>query len=62
MDRKRYRLSRNTKGNIVNQAIELFLEKGYHGTSIHDISKATRLTKALYWYFKSKEELLKRII
>ena len=43
--------------------MRLFLEKGYHGTSIDDITQAAGLTKgALYWHFKSKEDLLKRII
>ena len=39
------------------------MAKGYHGTSIEDITRAARLTKgALYWHFKSKEDLLKRIV
>lgn len=43
--------------------MKLFLEKGYHGTSIDDITQAAGLTKgALYWHFKSKEDLLERII
>jgi AcrR family transcriptional regulator len=42
--------------------MRLFLEKGYHGTSIDDITKAAGLSKgALYWHFKSKGDLLKRI-
>jgi AcrR family transcriptional regulator len=43
--------------------MRIFLEKGYHGTSIDDITRAAKLTKgALYWHFHSKEDLLKRII
>ena len=39
------------------------MEKGYHGTSIDDITQAAGLTKgALYWHFRSKEDLLKRIV
>jgi AcrR family transcriptional regulator len=55
--------SQDTANRILNQAIKLFLEKGYHGTSIYDITQAAELTKgALYWHFKNKEGLLKRII
>jgi AcrR family transcriptional regulator len=55
--------SQETANRILNQAIRIFLEKGYHGTSIDDITRAAKLTKgALYWHFKNKEDLLKRII
>ncbi len=53
----------NTEERILKEAMRLFLERGYHGTSIEDITKASGLTKgALYWHFKSKEELLNRIM
>ena len=53
----------STEKRILTESIRLFLEKGYHGTSIEDITRAAHLTKgALYWHFKSKEDLLKRII
>src|SRR4030042_2849253 len=52
----------NTEERILKQAMKLFLEKGYHGTSIDDITQAAGLTKgALYWHFRSKEDLLRRI-
>jgi AcrR family transcriptional regulator len=55
--------SENTIDRIINQAMRLFLEKGYYGTSIDEITQAAELTKgALYWHFKSKDDLLKRII
>ncbi len=55
--------SRETANRILYQAMRIFLEKGYHGTSIDDITRAAKLTKgALYWHFKSKEDLLKRIV
>ena len=54
---------KETANRILHQAMRIFLEKGYHGTSIDDITQAAGLTKgALYWHFKSKENLLKRII
>jgi len=37
----------------------MFAEKGYHSTSIRDISRATDMSlSGLYYYFKSKQELL----
>ncbi len=48
---------------ILGQAVSLFLEKGFHGTSIDDIMKASNLTKgAFYWHFSSKEDLLRNIV
>jgi AcrR family transcriptional regulator len=56
-------LPKDTANRILIQAMRIFLEKGYHGTSIDDITQAAGLTKgALYWHFKSKEDLLKRIV
>jgi AcrR family transcriptional regulator len=54
---------KDTANRILIQAMRIFLEKGYHGTSIDDITQAAGLTKgALYWHFRSKEDLLKRIV
>lgn len=40
-------------------AVRLFAEKGYHATSIADISDAVGLGRgALYYYIKKKEDLL----
>ena len=47
---------------ILKVTTKLFVRKGYHGTSMSDISKATKLTKgAIYCHFESKEALLKKI-
>ena len=55
--------SQETANRILNQAMRVFLAKGYHGTSIEDITRAAKLTKgALYWHFRSKEDLLKKIV
>jgi AcrR family transcriptional regulator len=55
--------SQQTANRILNQAMRIFLAKGYHGTSIEDITRAAKLTKgAFYWHFRSKEDLLKRIV
>jgi AcrR family transcriptional regulator len=51
------------KERILKESINLFLHKGYQGTSIKDITDAVNLTKgAIYWYFKSKDELLETIL
>lgn len=48
---------------IYTQAIKLFAERGFAGTSFQDIADAVGLTRpALYHYVKSKEDLLARIV
>lgn len=44
---------------ILKAAAKIFAEKGYHRTTVRDISRATRMSLAgLYYYFTTKEELL----
>ncbi|MBV9210125.1 MAG: TetR family transcriptional regulator [Acidobacteria bacterium] len=44
---------------ILRNAARIFAEKGYHSTSMRDISRETGVSLAgLYYYCKSKEELL----
>ena len=44
---------------ILRTAAAIFAEKGYHDSSIRDISRATGVSlSGLYYYFSSKEELL----
>ncbi|HXG52231.1 MAG TPA: TetR/AcrR family transcriptional regulator [candidate division Zixibacteria bacterium] len=44
---------------ILKVAARIFAEKGFHRTSVRDISRATRMSLAgLYYYFTTKEELL----
>ncbi len=50
--------SEKTKQFIIEQSASLFNQKGYAGTSIQDILKATGLTKGgLYGNFESKDEI-----
>lgn len=43
---------------ILRAAAQSLSEKGYHGTSLTDVAKRLNMTNgALYYYFKSKEEL-----
>jgi AcrR family transcriptional regulator len=52
-----------TEERILHHSMRLFLEKGYHGTSIDEITRSADLTKgAFYWHFRSKEDLLRKII
>jgi AcrR family transcriptional regulator len=52
-----------TDRKIVLAALELFVRKGYHGTSITDIMNKVGMTKgSLYAHFKSKGEILLRIL
>lgn len=55
--------SHETEKKILRSALELFVRRGYHGTSIKNITQKVGLTKgALYSHFSSKGELLLRII
>ncbi len=48
----------NTTDYILEKVAPIFNQKGYVGTSLSDITKATNLTKgAIYCNFKNKEEL-----
>jgi len=45
--------------HVLKKAAAIFAQKGYHSTSIRDIARSTRMSlSGLYYYFKSKEELL----
>jgi AcrR family transcriptional regulator len=47
---------------ILDTALELFANKGYHATSISAIASAAKISKGLmYNYFENKEALLKAI-
>lgn len=48
-----------TKQLIIDAALPIFNTKGYIGTSISDITKATKITKgAIYGNFKNKDEVV----
>ncbi|HEU4656700.1 MAG TPA: TetR/AcrR family transcriptional regulator [Capillimicrobium sp.] len=47
---------------VIEVAARVFAERGYHATSVSDLTEATGLTAGgLYHYIGSKEELLARI-
>ena len=48
---------------ILQSACGIFAEKGYHHASVRDVAAATGVSPAgLYYYFRSKEELLFLIV
>ena len=48
---------------ILDRACGIFAEKGYHNASVRDLAAATGTSPAgLYYYFRSKEELLHLIL
>ncbi len=52
-----------TRVHILDAAEELFADKGYDGTGIMEISKEAGVPKSLiYYYFESKDEILKELI
>jgi AcrR family transcriptional regulator len=54
---------KETEKKILQAAVELFIRQGYHGTSIKDITSKISMSKATpYTYFKSKGELVLRLM
>src|SRR5690606_5050110 len=48
----------DTKQEIMNVAMQLFAKKGYHSTSIRDITSAAKMNSSMVsYYFQSKENL-----
>lgn len=54
---------KNTKERILEEALKLFSQSGYMGTSMNDIAAELGVTKAaLYKHYKSKQEILESIV
>ena len=52
-------VSEERKDQILDAASEVFAEKGVHESRMDDIAVKSGLSKgALYWYFKSKDDIL----
>lgn len=48
---------------IIREAVKLFSDKGYHGTSMRDIMKAAGCTQpTLYYYFDNKHALFRESV
>jgi AcrR family transcriptional regulator len=52
----------DVKETIIRESTRLFLANGFRGTSVKQITEAAGIGRGtLYWYFKSKEEILDSI-
>ncbi|NJO78936.1 MAG: TetR/AcrR family transcriptional regulator [Cyanobacteria bacterium RM1_2_2] len=57
------RIRRATTEQILQTALSLFCEKGYHSTSIEEIARQAEISKGLlYHYFKSKADVLGALV
>lgn len=55
--------SERTRRRIIQAAAELFVRKGFNGTSIADLAQAVELTKgAIYHHFESKDALFFAVV
>jgi AcrR family transcriptional regulator len=55
--------SRDLHAEILTTAKNLFIQRGYHGLAMREISEALGVTKpALYYHFKDKEELFLAVL
>lgn len=53
----------NAKDRILENAVRIFSEKGFHGTSMRDIANASECSlPTLYYHYKSKNELFEEIV
>ena len=51
------------KNKIIDNAITLFSEKGYYGTTLDDIAKSVNIKKAsLYYHYDNKEEIYRKSV
>lgn len=56
-------MNNNTKERILQEALQLFAQKGYMATSMNDIAKQLGITKpALYKHYTSKQAIFDSII
>ena len=53
----------NTKDKILLEAYKLFINNGYHNTSMQQLVDSTGLTKgAFYYFFKNKKDIYEQVI
>lgn len=64
MPRNRQQIPREERaGDLLAAATELFLAKGYAGTTMADISAAAGVARGnVYWYFKSKDDIFAAVM
>lgn len=56
-------ITNSTKEKILEAAIKVFAERGYHSTRVDDIADESNTSKgSIYFYFKSKQEIFLGLI
>ena len=52
-----------TKKQIIEKAVELFIQKGFSKTTLDEIAQQTNVTRgAIYWHFKDKLDIVNELI
>lgn len=52
-----------TEQRVLDSALTLFSDKGYHGTSVREIIEQANVTRpVVYYYFQNKEDLFVRLV
>jgi AcrR family transcriptional regulator len=55
--------AQDSRDEILRAATELFANRGFHETSMSEVARAARVSKALiFWHFKTKEELFLAVL
>jgi AcrR family transcriptional regulator len=55
--------AQDSRDEILKAATELFANRGFHETSMSEVARAAKVSKALiFWHFKSKEELFVAVL
>lgn len=63
VERKLTKRGSERREQIVEAAVRLFAEQGYHGTTVGDICDALGVGKGVfYWYFPSKDALFSEVL
>jgi len=55
--------TQDSRDEILKAAMQLFANRGFHETSMSEVAREARVSKALiFWHFKTKEELLVAVL
>ncbi|MGO9060709.1 MAG: TetR/AcrR family transcriptional regulator [Candidatus Binataceae bacterium] len=55
--------SQDSRDEILKAAIQLFATRGFHETSMSEVAREAKVSKALiFWHFKTKEELFLAVL
>jgi len=52
-----------TKNQIIEKAVQLFLQRGFSTTTLDEIAQQAKVTRgAIYWHFKDKLNIVKELV